>query len=80
MAAPKSKDFNEKPIAQRPMQKNIPVARTGADASKAGDDVPYTGSAPSTYEYIKPFSKEWYQHQEEEERRINSLLTICRGC
>ncbi len=79
MAAPKSQYLMEKPMAQRSHQEKLRVAHTAADPKETHEGS-HIGGAPGKYEYLKPFSKEWYQYQEKEERRINSLLTICRGC
>ena len=53
-----------------------------ADESKVANRKIYngvsTGSVPSKFQYLKPFSKEWNQRREEEARRLKAATTICR--
>jgi hypothetical protein len=62
-------------------------------ASKVDDDVASTGTVPGKYDYLYlntlpsedkhliPFSKEWQQREEEEDRRLKAAITnICRDC
>jgi hypothetical protein len=79
METPKSQYLMEKRMAQRSHQKRMLVAPTAAHA-KANYDGSYIGGASSKSEYLEPFSKEWHQDQETEQRRIDALLTICRAC
>jgi hypothetical protein len=59
-----------------------PVDEARADESKIANRKIYndtsTGSAPSKFQYFKPFSKEWKQRREEEARRLKAATTICR--
>jgi hypothetical protein len=45
---------------------------------KLYNDVASTGSVPSKFQYLKPFSEEWKQRQEEDARRMKAATTICR--
>jgi hypothetical protein len=45
---------------------------------KVYDDVTPIRSVPSKFQYLKPFSEEWKQRQEEEARRVRAATTICR--
>jgi hypothetical protein len=59
------------------------VNEAKADKSKISDrklynDVAFTGSVPSKFQYLKPFSEEWKQRQEEDARRMKAATTICR--
>ena len=67
MVAPSSRD--PRLIADQPSA----LATNSAARSDAS-------SATNTDEYVKPFSKEWYQRREEDQQRLDAVLTICRGC
>ena len=50
-----------------------------ADESKVANRKIYydtSGSAPSRFQYFKPFSKEWKQRREEEARRLKAATTM----
>jgi hypothetical protein len=80
MAGPKSQYLIEKRMAQHSHEKIMRVAPTVVQP-KAGHDGSYIGGASSKREHLKSFSEEWDQVQEEtEQRRVDSLLAICRGC
>jgi hypothetical protein len=66
-------------MAQHSHLKKIHVAPITAHP-KAISDGAHIGSAPSDYEDREPFSERWHQDQEIEQRRIDSLLILCRGC
>jgi hypothetical protein len=77
-AGPKSQYLIEKRMAQRSHQKTMRVAPTVV-RSRATHHDSNIGGASSEREHLK--SEEWDQVQEEtEQRRIDSLLAICRGC
>jgi hypothetical protein len=76
----KTKNISGKAIARHSHQAMVRVAYPAPGDAKISDDVSYTSAAPSKFEYVRPFSKEWDQRQAEEHRRIDSAITICRGC
>jgi hypothetical protein len=68
-------------------QKRMHIARPIVDEARAEskiagrklhDDAPSTGSAPGNFKYLKPFSEEWKQRQEQEARRMRAATSICR--
>jgi hypothetical protein len=58
------------------------VDEARADETKVADRKIYndtsTGSVPSKFQYLKPFSKESKQRREEEARRLKAATSICR--
>lgn len=72
--APQSQLVTEQRIARRQHPKKTQSARQNVS------DEMITGSAPNKNEDLKLFSKEWYQREKEEERRMRAIMTICRGC
>jgi len=72
--APQSQDLSEKPNARRQQPKKAQTSHLNVS------DEMITGSTPNKNEDLKLFSKEWYQREKEEERRMKAIMTICRGC
>jgi hypothetical protein len=52
-------------------------SRSILDGARADVDTS-SGSVPSKFQYLKPFSKEWNQRREQEARRLKAATTICR--
>jgi hypothetical protein len=69
-------------VAQHPQHKTTRVAHSNnGGAATATDAPPLTGDAVNDDDhFVKPFSKEWYQRQEEDNERLKKALTICRSC
>ncbi len=88
VATLKSEYRAEMRTAQTSHRQGEHVAQPIVDASKVDDskvadrkvydEVASIGSVPSKFQYLKPFSEEWKQRQEEEARRIKAATTICR--
>jgi hypothetical protein len=72
--APQSQYVTEQRIVRQQDPKKTQTARPNVR------DEMITGSTPNKNEEFKLLSKEWYQREKEEERRMKAIMTICRGC
>ena len=78
---------SEMRVAETSHRKRMHIAHPIMDEARANEskisdrklynDVASTGSVPSKFRYLKPFSEEWKQRQEEDARRMKAATTIC---